>query len=67
MQFQVCEMCCCKQVTWLREKLGSDGSLAMKTLEWAGVASKHPASLEILLRFKCLILVAVALKRRSVR
>ena len=55
------------QVVWLREKLGFDGSLAMKTLEWAGVASRQQYSLEALLRFKCLILVAVSLKRRSVR
>ena len=52
---------------WLRQKLGSETSLAMKTLQWAGVASKGSTSLEVLLRFKCLILVSVALKRRSIR
>ena len=56
------------QVEWLRRTLGPEDSRALRTLEWVGVAAADLGSpLESILRYKCLVLVAVTLKRRSMR
>ena len=56
------------QVEWLRRTLGPEDSRALLTLEWVGVAAHDLGSpLESILRYKCLVLVAVTLKRRSMR
>jgi hypothetical protein len=56
------------QVAWLRRKLGPEEGGLVAALKWVGVLTKDAATpLEAALRFKCLILVAVTLKRRSLR
>jgi hypothetical protein len=57
-----------RQVAWLRQKLGPEDSNMVAALKWIGVLTNDvDTPLEAALRFKCLILVAVTLKRRSLR
>jgi hypothetical protein len=56
------------QVAWLRQKLGPEEGGLVAALKWLGVLTDDPSTpLETALRYKCLILVAVTLKRRSLR
>lgn len=57
------------QVDWLRHLLGSHDFIAFKAVTWAGVKDvpQRAGPLEAVLRSKCIVLLAVTMKRRSVR
>jgi hypothetical protein len=56
------------QVSWVSSYLGSKESLPMRIVTYLGLlpAGVH-ISMEALLRFKALVLIAVTVKRRSLR
>ena len=57
------------QVDWLRGFLGAEGSTLTKAVLWAGIqpVPSRAGPLEAALRSKCILLLAVTLKRRAVR
>ena len=57
------------QVGWLKQFLGDPDSTANKLVAWAGVEGvpSRAGPLEAVLRAKCILLLAVTLKRRAVR
>lgn len=57
------------QVDWLRGFLGGEGSTLAKAILWAGIqpVPSRAGPLEAVLRSKCILLLAVTLKRRAVR
>lgn len=55
------------QVGWLRGFLGPPGDAARQALRYAGVLDPTAAGTEWALRSRCLLLIAVCLKRRSMR
>ena len=57
------------QVDWLRQMLGSNESIVVKTVIWAGIEDvpQKAGPMETVMRSKCLLLFAVTMKRRAVR
>ena len=55
------------QVGWLRNLLGPPGSSVHQYLHYAGILYPVDASAELALRLKCLLLVSVCFKQRSLR
>jgi len=57
------------QVDWLQQFLGSHDSILSKAVMWAGIQGipSRAAPMEAVLRSKCILLLAVTLKRRAVR
>ena len=57
------------QVDWLRGFLGGHDSILAKAVLWAGIqpVASRASPLEAALRSKCILLLAVTLKRRAVR
>lgn len=57
------------QVQWLQRFLGSPDSILHKAVLWAGIQDvpNRAGPLEAVLRSKCILLLAVTLKRRAVR
>lgn len=72
-QIQTCILDCRSllviQVDWLRGFLGPEGSTLTKAVLWAGIqpVPSRAGPLEAALRSKCVLLLAVTLKRRAVR
>ena len=54
---------------WLRGFLGAEGTTLARAVLWAGVRRipSRAGPLEAALRSKCILLLAVTLKRRAVR
>ena len=65
----IVEVCLVVQVDWLRGLLGPEGSALAKAVRWAGIqpVPSRAGPLEAALRSKCVLLLAVTLKRRAVR
>ena len=63
------EVCLVVQVDWIRGFLGVEGSTLAKAVLWAGIqpVPSRAGPLEAALRSKCVLLLAVTLKRRAVR
>ena len=58
----------CLQVHWVSSYLGSKDSLQMRIITYLGLLPAGARlSMEALLRFKALVLIAVTVKRRSLR
>ena len=57
------------QVDWLQQFLGSPDSKLSKAVVWAGIQAvpSRAAPMEAVLRSKCILLLAVTMKRRAVR
>lgn len=57
------------QVEWLRQLLGSEDCLVYKAVVWTGIQDvpRGARPLEAVLRSKCIVLLAVTMKRRAVR
>lgn len=57
------------QVDWLKGFLGGNDSILVKAVLWAGIEDvpSRAGSLEAALQSKCILLLAVTLKRRAVR
>ena len=56
------------QVEWLRQRVGDEAGPVLRLLEWVGVAVDQPKeNLEPILRFKSMLLVAIAIKQRATR
>ena len=55
------------QVGWLRDLIGPSGGSVWQYLHYAGILDPVDASAEPALRLKCLVLVSVCLKQRSLR
>ena len=63
-----CQYRTCVQVPWVSSYLGSGDSLQMRITKYLGLLPAGvPLSMEALLRFKALVLIAVTVKRRSLR
>ena len=66
----ICPGRCCAivQVPWVSSYLGSSDSLQMRIIKYLGLLPAGVTlSMEALLRFKALVLIAVTVKRRSLR
>ena len=62
------QSCASVQVPWVSGYLGSGDSLQMRIVKYLGLLPAGvPLSMEALLRFKALVLIAVTVKRRSLR
>ena len=58
----------CVQVPWVSSYLGPSDSLQARIIKYLGLLPAGvPLSMEALLRFKALVLIAVTVKRRSLR
>ena len=55
------------QVGWLRSLMGPPEGSVRHYLEYAGILDPVGSTTELALRHKCLLLVAVCLKQRSLR
>ena len=57
------------QVDWLKGFLGGNDSILVKAMLWGGIQDvpSRAGPLEAALRSKCILLLAVTLKRRAVR
>ena len=63
-----CQYRTCVQVPWVSSYLGSSDSLQMRIIKYLGLLPAGVRlSMEALLRFKALVLIAVTVKRRSLR